>query len=133
MNVASSGSEWVLMAISICVVGLSALMAFDFYVLHPNRPAWLAQKSGVLYRAVVGKYWVDELYFNGIVNPLVEFSKDLWVYVDVNVIDRATYVLSYLVEGVGSSLRSLQNGNMQQYALYIALGLILTITLALVR
>ena len=129
----SPGMEWLLMAISICVVGLSAVLAFDFYLLHPERPVRLAEKSGIIYRAVANKYWVDEFYFGVVVNPLVELAKDLWMYVDVNVIDRVTYIVSDFVVGVGETLRSFQSGSMQQYALYIALGLIVTISLALVR
>ncbi|MEZ4870959.1 MAG: hypothetical protein R2827_01685 [Bdellovibrionales bacterium] len=59
--------------------------------------------------------------FAKIIDPLVEVSKGLWVYIDVNFIDKATYYTTDFVS-LGSSVRSIQSGNLQTYALYIALG-----------
>lgn len=135
-EVAEQGShaiEWVMMLISVSVAAASAVLAYDFYILHPERPAQLVARIGFIYRLVFNKYWVDEFYFGRIINPIVELSRALWVYIDVNVIDRLTYLLADIVYGTGMNLRSYQSGNMQQYALYIALGMVVTISLALVR
>jgi NADH-quinone oxidoreductase subunit L len=50
----------------------------------------------------------------------------------VNVIDKATYKLTDLVRGGGSFVRSLQNGNMQQYAMYVVLGIVIALSYMLV-
>jgi NADH-quinone oxidoreductase subunit L len=65
---------------------------------------------------------VDEFYGAQIIQPLVNASRALWAFVDVNIIDKATFVVGDIVRGVGSTARTLQTGNLQQYALYIALG-----------
>lgn len=124
---ASAVIEWSLMGISVAAAGLSAVLAFDFYVRRPKKPAEIAQKIQPVYNAVYNKYFVDEAYFAGVINPLVEISRSLWMYVDVNFIDKMTYWLSDLVKNAAGGIRQLQSGNMQQYALYVALGLVGTI------
>jgi NADH-quinone oxidoreductase subunit L len=126
------GREWGLMAASVVFSMASAFFAYDSYVRHPDRIArWVSHIKG-LHRAVANKFYVDEFYDAGIIQPLIKFSKLLWVYVDVNVIDQATYFVSDLVKGSARGFRSFQNGNLQQYALYIVLGMVVTITYVLV-
>lgn len=119
---ASAALEFALMGISISAAAISALTAYNFYVVNPNRPAAVAGRMQRLYNLIYSKYFVDEFYFGRVINPLVNASRGLWAYVDVNFIDRATYSVSNFVRGLGSMARTLQNGNLQQYALYVALG-----------
>lgn len=123
--------EMALMGVSVSLAALSAIVAYNFYVVSPEKPARLAAKCKCLYELVYNKYFVDEFYFARIINPLVDASRGLWAYVDVNFIDKATYVVADAVRGLGSTARTLQNGNMQQYALYIAMGVAATIFLIL--
>lgn len=124
----SATLEWALMGISVGLVGISAYFAFDTYLNKPQRAETFTQKFPKLYNLISNKYFVDEFYFGKIINPLIELSKGLWVYIDVNFIDKATHWISDLIKNSGAALRSLQSGNMQQYALYIALGLVGTLT-----
>lgn len=117
--------EWILMGISVSIAGLAALLAFSFYVVEPKRPQRLAAALPRLHRLVYNKYFVDEFYFARIINPLVNASRALWAFVDVNFIDRGTYILGDFVRGMGSTARTLQTGNMQQYALYISIAIAL--------
>jgi NADH-quinone oxidoreductase subunit L len=78
----------------------------------------------LLHEVVYKKYFVDEIYFGLIINPLIDISKAIWAYIDVGFIDRATFVVSDVVKGTGSSVRTLQSGNMQQYAMYFVLGMV---------
>lgn len=120
--------EFGLMGVSVAIAGICAALAYDFYILHPERPKVVVSKLGRVYDVVYNKYFVDEFYFGSIINPLIDFSKGLWLYIDVNFIDKLTYLASDLVRGSGQFIRSLQNGNLQQYALYISLGVVITIT-----
>ncbi len=119
--------ELILMGVSVSLAGISAWFAYDSYLKNPSRPAELAKRLGRGYEVVANKYYVDEFYFGRIVNPLIALSKGLWAYVDVNFIDKATYFLSDLVAGGGRALRSLHGGNLQQYAMYIVLGLVVAL------
>lgn len=117
--------EWILMGISVSIAGLAALLAFSFYVIEPERPKQWAARLPRVHRLLENKYFVDEFYFERIINPLVNGSKALWAFVDVNFIDRATFVVGDFVRGMGSTARTLQTGNMQQYALYISIAIAL--------
>jgi NADH-quinone oxidoreductase subunit L len=133
MGHADPSLELGLMGLSVALAAISAFVAYHFYVQAPEKPKKLAQSFKGLHNLVANKYFVDEFYFATIINPLVKLSKDLWYYVDVNVIDKATYVVGDVVKGAGALVRGLQNGNIQQYAMYIAIGVVLTLSFILVR
>ncbi len=123
--------EWGLMGFAVAIAGLAAYLAYDFYIVHRDRPNQVAKALGPIHRVVENKYFVDEAYFAGIIIPLISGSKALWVYVDVNFIDKITYWLTDLVQGLAQLLKTLQNGKTQQYALYMTLGFVVVITYAL--
>ncbi|NCN42239.1 NADH-quinone oxidoreductase subunit L [bacterium] len=123
--------EWGLMGFAVALAGIAAYVAYDFYVSHKDRPAKFAQSLGPVHGVVENKYYVDEGYFAFIVNPLIEGSKALWLYVDVNFIDKITYLATDLAQGLADFVKTLQNGKTQQYALYMTLGLVVVITYAL--
>ena len=86
-----------------------------------------------IYNLVDNKYYVDEIYFGAIINPLISQSKKLWYYVDVNFIDKMTYAVTDFTQNAGKLVKTLQNGNMQQYAMYISLGLVAVLSFVLMR
>ena len=97
--------------------------AYYLYVIRPELPDRIAAGLGDLYPTVVNKYYIDEVYQQGLVDPIVDSSRTvLWRGVDVGVVDGA-------VNGAGSSarhawvvLREMQSGNIRSYAGWIALG-----------
>lgn len=116
--------ELALMGISVSLAGLSAYAAYHMYVVEPSLPGELTSKFKRLYSLVADKYRVDEFYFRNLINPLVDLARGLWGYIDVNLIDKMTYTISSATQSTGDSLRSIQGGNLQQYALYVVLGLV---------
>ena len=124
--------EWGLMATSVTLAAGSALFAINCYLSRPDRVASMVGRLGIVYRATFNKFYIDEFYFSRIIHPIVDLGKALWVYIDVNFVDRMTYVVADLVQGAARAFRGLQDGNLQQYALYIALGTIVTMTYVLV-
>lgn len=127
----SASQEWALMVVSVALGGFFALLAYRFYIESPDRPGRFVSRFKRTHALIANKYLVDEFYFDKIINPIVAISRGLWAYVDVNFIDRGTYIVSDMVKSLGSAARMLQNGNMQQYALYIAMGVAATIFMIL--
>jgi len=123
--------ELALMGISFGVAGLSAWLAYDMYINKPDRVKAFVSKIGRTYDVVYNKYYVDEFYFGKIIDPFIELSKGLWLYIDVNFIDKITYLISDFTKSCSSGFKALQNGNVQQYAMYIALGVVACITYVL--
>lgn len=128
-----ASTEWSLMGASVTLALVSAAVAYHFYVKAPAIPNKVAEKIKPVYNLVYNKYFVDEAYFDFIINPLVNISKNTWYYIDVNFIDKMTYVVADLARGMGSVVRSVQTGNMQQYAMYISIGVVLVLSFVIMR
>jgi NADH-quinone oxidoreductase subunit L len=128
---ASKAAEWGLMGISVAIAGIFAALAVDFYLIHKDVPKNIAAAIKPIYSAVYNKYYVDEFYFARIINPLIDAGQGLWIYIDVNFIDKFTYWAADLVAGLASLVKTIQNGKTQSYALYMALGVVLIVTFVL--
>jgi len=128
----SALAEWALMGISVSLAGIAGWIAYDSYVINPRRADVTAQAMGPLHSALVNKYWVDEIYGAALIRPLIAGSKGLWLYIDVNFIDKLTYVAGDLVAGLANFVKTVQSGNTQNYALYMALGVVGVIAAVLV-
>jgi NADH-quinone oxidoreductase subunit L len=126
-------TEITLMGISVGLILLSATLAFFFYAKASSVPAATARLLGPIHRLLVDKYRVDELYEAIIIRPLVWVSENLWLHVDVSFIDRCTHWVADVVKGAGNMARTIQNGNLQQYAMYMALGLVAFLSFVLMR
>lgn len=126
-------TEWILMAVSVSLATISAAVAYHFYIKRPELPKKFAESIKPAYELVYNKYFVDEAYLGAIINPLVRVSRNIWYYVDVNLIDKCTYWLTDLVRGAGSLVRSSQTGNFQQYAMYIGIGVVVALSIVLMR
>lgn len=130
---ADAETEWALMGVSVFFVTISASLAVIFYSKGSRVPENTSRALGSFYRLLADKYRIDELYEATIIRPLVWFSENLWLHVDVSFIDRCTHWCSDLVKGAGNMARTVQNGNLQQYAMYMALGLVAFLSFILMR
>ncbi len=109
------------------------LVAFRLYLLDPTAAARLAGRFQGLYRLLLNKYWVDELYDAIAVRPFVRASNWLWQWVDDGVIDGAVNGVGYTLVGGGAALRLVQSGQAQSYAFYTLLGALIVIAYVLAR
>jgi NADH-quinone oxidoreductase subunit L len=130
---ASLALEYTLMAVSILVAGGSAFWAYTLYTKKQSTLDAMTKKMKPVHTLVYNKYFVDEFYFSKIINPIVDASKGLWEYIDVGFIDKITYKLSEFVNEAAKGLRNLQNGNVQRYALYMLIGLFVTLSFVFLR
>lgn len=125
-------AEWALMGISVSLAGIAGWLAYDSFVINPRRADLAKQTFRPLHSALFNKYYVDEIYGAALIRPLISASKALWYYIDVNVIDKMTYIAGDLVAGLASFVKTVQSGNTQNYALYMALGVVGVIAAVLV-
>ncbi len=126
-------TEWLLMGVSVVVAIGSASLAYWIYIVRPGSSEKIKNSIRPAYEFVNKKYLVDEAYGTWIINPLVQTSKNLWYYVDVNFIDKLTFKVADVATGGGSFVKALQNGNMQQYAMYIGVGVVVVLSFVLMR
>ena len=145
----SHGFEFGLMALSVAVAVLGIYIAYQMYQKQPNLPGRVAAAAGAGYRLLLNKYYVDELYeallvnrakdlgnaaaafdlavVDGGVNGVgwttriaAELSRlwDLWV------IDGLVNLMAFGVKVCSYPVRVLQTGLVQNYALFIVLGVL---------
>ncbi|MBA5867893.1 MAG: NADH-quinone oxidoreductase subunit L [Nitrospira sp. CR1.3] len=115
------------------VMGLLGIVgAYYLYVLNPTLPDRWAERWKTAYQLSLNKWYVDEAYDRTIVRPTFTAATDLWKRVDVAVIDGAVNGIGRAVAWGGWLLRLIQSGQAQHYALGMALGVVVILTLFLV-
>jgi len=113
-------------SIGVSLAGIG--LAWLFYVRRPELGEQTAVSLGGLYRLVLNKYYVDEIYRFLIVRPLVVGSEEvLWKGVDQVAIDGTVNLAARRTRRVGDTLRRIQSGNIRSYAAWVALGAVLLI------
>jgi NADH-quinone oxidoreductase subunit L len=120
---AGAGRELMLAGISVVVALAGFLLAWFFYSKRRDLPGKAAAWLGSVYRLVLNKYWVDELYDTVFVRPLIEgSSKVLWRGIDAGTIDEAINDSARGAREVSDKVRQIQSGNIRSYAGWVALG-----------
>jgi NADH-quinone oxidoreductase subunit L len=123
---AGGGLELSLMVVSsiVALVGIG-LAAFIWLRRREIADKAAASFPGV-YRLLLNKYYVDEVYDATIVQPIRIVSQEgLWRGIDVNVIDGAVNGTASIVDGSSSLLRRLQSGSVRAYAGSLLIGVVL--------
>src|SRR3984957_2026633 len=111
---------------------LGFLLAWWFYIKSTEAPKKLANMLSGLYKLLLGKYFIDELYFAVIVRPLVWISdKVLWHVVDEGAIDGTVNGVAFVSRETGDRLRRTSTGNIRSYATWIVVGVVVFTSLLL--
>ena len=116
-------------AIALVIQVLIAAMIFTAWTFYVKRPQELPAKAagiggGALHKLIFNKYYVDEIYDQFIVTPIVGVSRwGLFKVVDRAIIDGIVNGMGTFAQGVGYGLGRLQSGNVQVFALSIVVGL----------
>jgi NADH-quinone oxidoreductase subunit L len=118
----SRTTEWLLIGLSVGAAAVGILMAFRLYLRQPSLATALRERLAGVYRVLLNKYWVDELYDATVVRPTLALSNWFWRFWDTKVIDGFVNGMAYTVEGVSAVLRLVQTGFVGTYALFITLG-----------
>jgi len=142
--------EFGLMLLSVAIATLGFLVAYFWYVRRPEVPEHVAAKAGPLYKLVLNKYHVDELYdalfvnrakdlgsvfaafdlgvIDGGVNGagwLTRMSGELSRWWDTWIIDGLLNVLAFVVKVMSYPVRVIQTGVVENYAWLITLGVVI--------
>ncbi len=108
------------------VMGLAGIAgAYVVYVSKPQLSDRLARQWTTLYQGSLNKWYVDDAYDRSIVLPTFRAATTLWDRVDVGLIDGAVNGVARGVAWGGWLLRLVQSGQIQHYALAMAVGLVI--------
>jgi NADH-quinone oxidoreductase subunit L len=125
--------EWVLMALS-AVVAISAIILAQYmYLVNPDLPGRLSKRYASIYKLLANKYYVDEIYMAGIVNPLRNLAGFLSQTFDAGIIDGAVNGLAAFFGWTGEETRKLQTGYVRNYGLAMLVGAVVVLGYLVVR
>jgi NADH-quinone oxidoreductase subunit L len=119
----SASTELGFTAISVAVAVIGFLGAWYLYHKRTDLPAKLAASAGGLYRLVLDKYRIDELYGAVIIQPLIMLSTTVfWKGIDQGLIDKGVDESAAGAQDVSDAMRRMQSGNIRSYAGWVAAG-----------
>ena len=151
-----AGLEFLLMGVSFTIAAVMLLFGWACYERWPEIPARISERAGALYRVIVNKYYVDELYAAIVLRPYYALCRgvgvfDKWVVdgavnaagyftlatsytsvgFDTYIVDGLVNLAGYTVRGTSWVLRKLQTGVVQSYATAMILGIFVLVSVYL--
>lgn len=108
----------------IALIGI--LFAFLIYGLKIINPDTLRQKTGIIYTVLKNKYYIDEIYLffiRKIYYSLTEAIK----WFDRHIVDGAVNLIAFICRWTGGKLKFTITGRVQNYAMYIVIGVIILV------
>ncbi|HEX7765637.1 MAG TPA: NADH-quinone oxidoreductase subunit L [Nitrospira sp.] len=130
---AHHGDAGIIIMVIATLMGLTGIAgAYYVYVLNPQLPDQFAVRWKALYEGSLNKWYVDEAYDRAFVKPTFAVAADMWKRIDVAVIDGAVNGIARGIAWGGWLLRLVQSGQTQHYALAMALGMVILVTVFLV-
>jgi len=113
--------------ISTVVAAAGILLAYMTYITGSISASGVANRFRALYQFLYEKWRWDELYNAVIVRPLSDLAMMLWQVVDIGIIDASVNGVATGLGALSQRLRHVQTGLVANYALAIALGMVLMV------
>jgi NADH:ubiquinone oxidoreductase subunit 5 (subunit L)/multisubunit Na+/H+ antiporter MnhA subunit len=126
------GIDGALVIASVAVAAIGIVFAWSLFGVeflgirragNPDRVRALAARVPFLYRASLNKWWFDELYDLLFIRIGGRVAASMWWF-DRAIVDGTVNGIGALTADAGRGLRRVQTGRVQNYALGIAIGLI---------
>jgi NADH-quinone oxidoreductase subunit L len=149
----SGGAEVGLMAFSVAIALFGIFMAYRFYVQNPQISEGLAQRWPRAHRVLLNKYYVDEAYDATVISGTMGGARGLWTIdrtvvdgavnsagtltviaawfsslTDRSVVDGVVNLVGRTAEKTSFTLRRMQTGLIQNYALLMLFGVFAFVT-----
>lgn len=119
----SGAVEALLMASSVLAGAFGIGLAYYMYRLKPALPGLVAQRLQGVYRLLLSKYYIDELYDAVIVKPTLAFSRGVILrIVDLACIEGVVNGLPRAIGTFAERLRRLQDGQVSHYLAWMGGG-----------
>ena len=118
-----TSTELAFTGVSVGVGLLGLLLAWFLYHKRTDLPDKMAKAAGGLYRLILDKYRIDELYGAVFIHPLIALSTNVfWKGIDHGLIDGAVDGAAAGANETSDAMRHMQSGNIRSYAGWVAAG-----------
>jgi NADH-quinone oxidoreductase subunit L len=116
-------TEVMFSAVSVAAAAIGLFGAWFLYYKRTDLPDKLAASAGGLYRLILDKYRIDELYGAVFIQPIIALSTNvLWKGIDRGLIDGAVDGAAAGANETSDAMRHMQSGNIRSYAGWVAVG-----------
>lgn len=126
-----TATEYVLMILSVGIAMLGIWTAYRWYYYDEKwtSPRKIASNLKPIHKMLWNKYYIDEIYFRAIVDPIITTARSfLWKFFDLKIIDGLVEGIAKLTTEAGQRIRKIQTGFAQTYAIYMITGAIILLT-----
>jgi NADH-quinone oxidoreductase subunit L len=124
----SAPNELVFMAVSTAVAVAGIAVAAFLFLRRRDMADSIARSFRGVYRVLLNKYYVDEIYDAVFVQPIKRVSTSvLWRGVDAGLIDGTVNGVGTIVRGSSGVLRHLQTGSVRAYAASLFFGVVVIV------
>jgi NADH-quinone oxidoreductase subunit L len=114
--------ELAMMFVSLAIAFFGIYIAYKVFLRAMDGGAAYAERWPGLYRLVLNKYYVDEIYDFLFVQPIRRFSVLLWKNFDDGFVDSSVNGAGSFVRFIGAAARQLQTGYVKSYAITMLVG-----------
>ncbi|MFM2284653.1 MAG: hypothetical protein RLZZ543_150 [Bacteroidota bacterium] len=120
----SHSLELILMAVSVTAVLAVIGYAWIRYKKNGHVPAAEGESISAMERLLSRKYYIDEIYDAIVANPVINASKGIYRFIEVNFIDRIVNGVGQVVVLGSRTARFLQTGNVGFYIFAMVISIL---------
>jgi NADH-quinone oxidoreductase subunit L len=129
---ATPAQELRVMGVSTTIALIGLVTAAIFYLKKTEIPVKLARNFSIIYRILFNKYYVDELYHYALIKPTLWVANSfIGAVTDAKIIEGIVNGVPRVIGRFAESLRKVQTGLAQHYAIIMAAGVMIIIMLML--
>ena len=107
----------------VALVLIAIAIAAGLYKKENEKPAKIASSLGGFYKAVVRKFYIDEIYLFITKNIVFNLIGRPAAWIDKNIVDGFMNGLGYVTAATSNVIKGVQSGKVQSYALYFFGGI----------
>jgi NADH-quinone oxidoreductase subunit L len=123
--------DWTVASLSILVAVVGIGVAWMFYFKDSRKPAEIAQSMGVMYKAALHKFYLDELWIWLSTTVVFRYICEPIKWFDRHIVDGSMNGIAWTTQKASSAVRGLQSGQVQFYAWIFVFGSLLIAALTL--
>jgi len=123
--------DWTVASMSILVAVIGIGVAFALYFKESKKSAEIAQSMGIMYKAALHKFYLDELWIWLSTTVVFRYICEPVKWFDRHVVDGSMNGIAWTTQKVSGSIRGLQSGQVQFYAWIFIFGSLLIAALVL--
>ena len=116
--------ELILMLVSSIIAVAGIYGAVLAYLKRPELPRTIAARFPGVYRFLLHKGYVDEVYDVALIQPVKALSETVLWKADARVVDGAVNGTGQIVMEIGAALRHIQTGSVRTYAVSVLFGVV---------